>query len=427
MLGVSETESSPVRGAGVDDFPFNMADPAMQADPYPVYRVLRDEFPVARGPLGAFLVSRYEDCEALLRDRRMGKDFANSKFFEQVMGEAGDEPPPFLGLGLDDWDAKLFMLTDPPEHTRLRGLVSQAFTPRMIENLRAPVTAIVDELLDDVPEKFDLMGQLAMPMPIRVLGRMLDIPAEDYPRFTAWSAEIRGLLDLDIHLPTEAAQARRTAVAECTAYFLELAERRADSDAEDLISQMVQAREEGTALTSQEIAATCVLLVVAAQETFSNLLGNAAVIFSRFPDVFTRLAEQPETLDATLQEVLRLEPAAHQVGRIALEPIELRGQVIQPGDAVILLVGSANRDERVYPDPDSFDIGRDGSKHLSFGRGIHYCLGAPLATMMAGVVFRALTARFTFISMTEETIEFKPGMGLRGPARLPVAVGKREA
>lgn len=424
---MSETESSPVPGAGVDDFPFNMADPAMQADPYPIYRVLRDEFPLVRGPLGAFLVSRYEDCEALLRDRRMGKDFANSKFFEQVMGEAGDEPPPFLGLGLDDWDAKLFMLTDPPEHTRLRGLVSQAFTPGMIKDMRAPVTAIVDELLDGVPESFDLMDRLAMPMPIRVLGRMLGIPAEDQDRFSAWSGEIRGLLDLDVELTPEAAQARRDAVTECTAYFLELAGSRADSKAEDLISQLVQAREQGTALTSQEIAATCVLLVVAAQETFSNLLGNAATVFSRQPDVFTRLAERPETLDATLREILRLEPAAHQVGRIALEPVELHGQTIQPGDAVILLVASANRDERVFSDPDTFDIDRDNANHLSFGRGIHYCLGAPLATMMAGVVFRALTARFSSISMTEETVTYKPGMGLRGPARLPVVVEKREA
>lgn len=409
----------------VDAVPFNPNDPGFQADPYPAYRKVRDEYPVLRGPLGAFLVSRYEDCESLLRDRRMGKDFANSKFFEQVMGEAGDEPPPFLGLGLDDWDAKLFMLTDPPEHTRLRGLVAQAFTPAMIKGLRASVTAIVDELLGELPDRFDLMERLATPMPIRVLGRMLGIPAEDQARFTEWSVEVAGLLDLDVELSSEVAEARRKAVAQCTSYFLELADQRTDSEGDDLISQLVRARDEGSALSSQEIAATCVLLVVAAQETFSNLLGNAAVVFARQPHAFTRLVAQPEAMDATLDEIMRLEPPAHQVGRIALEPVELHGQVIQSGDAVILLVASGNRDERVFTDPDVFDIDRKGPSHLSFGRGIHYCLGAPLATMMAKEALLGLTARITSLSLTEEPISYKPGMGLRGPARLPILVQKR--
>lgn len=424
---MSEIERESASAAESDGFPFNPADPDVQADPYPAYRRLRDEFPVLRGPLGAFLVSRYEDCESLLRDRRMGKDFANSKFFQQVMGDAGDEPPPFLGLGLDDWDAKLFMLTDPPEHTRLRGLVSQAFTPAMIKALRSSVAAIVDELLGELPDRFDLMERLATPMPIRVLGSMLGIPAEDHARFTEWSIEIAGLLDLDVELSPEVAQARREAVAECTGYFLELAGRRGSGDGDDLVSQLVRARDQGSALSSQEIAATCVLLVVAAQETFSNLLGNAATVFARQPQAFTRLAARPETLNATLGEIMRLEPPAHQVGRIALEQVELHGQVIEPGDAVILLVASANRDERAFPDPDTFDIDRDGPNHLSFSRGIHYCLGAPLATMMAEEAFAGLTARITSLSLAQEPITYKPGMGLRGPACLPVLTRKKAA
>lgn len=422
---MTQTEVSASSGPDVAELPFNPADPSFQADPFPAYRVLRDRFPVLRGPLGAFLVSRYEDCELLLRDRRMGKDFANSKFFQQVMGEAGDEPPPFLGLGLDDWDAKLFMLTDPPEHTRLRGLVGQAFTPAMIRDLRSAVAGIVEELLGELPERFDLMERLATPMPIRVLGTMLGIPAEDQAQFTTWSTEIAGLLDLDVALPPEVAEARRTAVAACTSYFLELAARRAGGDGQDLVSQLVRARDQGSALTTQEIAATCVLLVVAAQETFSNLLGNAAVVFARQPDAFTRITERPETTGATLDEVMRLEPPAHQVGRIALERMELHGEVIEPGDAVILLVASANRDERAFPAPDTLDIEREGRNHLSFGRGIHYCLGAPLATMMAEEALRGLTARVTSLALAEEPIAYKPGMGLRGPARLPVVVERR--
>ncbi|GHE12678.1 cytochrome P450 [Streptomyces alanosinicus] len=416
------------RGGAVGEFPLDMSDPALQADPYPAYRFLRDEHPVLRGPLGAFLVSRHADCEALLRDRRMGKDFANSKFFQQVMGEAGDEPPPFLGLGLDDFDAKLFMLTDPPEHTRLRSLVAQAFTPATIERLRSAVAGIVDELLGDLPERFDLMERLGTPLPIRVLGRMLGIPAADQARFTVWSTEIAGMLDLDVELPPEAARARREAVAQCTDYFLDLARRRAESDGgDDLVSQLVRARDEGSALTTQEIAATCVLLVVAAQETFSNLIGNAGIVFARHPHAFTRLAADRSAADATLTEILRLEPAAHQVGRIALEDIELHGQRIERGDAVILLVASANRDERAFTDPDAFDIDRAGPAHLSFGRGIHYCLGAPLATMMAKEALYGLTARIDSLSLADDSIAYKPGMGLRGPARLDVVVERKAA
>lgn len=422
---MSEIGSASAPSGSLAEISFDPTDPTLQADPYPAYRLLRDELPVMRGPLGAWLVSRYEDCETLLRDRRMGKDFANSKFFEQIMGGAA-EPPPFLGLGLDDWDAKLFLLTDPPEHTRLRGLVSQAFTPATISALRGAVTAIVEELLGDLPDRFDLMERLATPMPIRVLGAMLGIPAEDQKRFTHWSTEIAGLLDLDVELSPEVAAARHTAVAACTTYFIELARSRARQGAgDDLVSQLVRARDEGSSLTTQEIAATCVLLVVAAQETFSNLLGNAAIVFARHPDAFTRLATDPTALHATLDEVLRLEPPAHQVGRIALEDFQLHGRTIERGDAVILLIASANRDERVFTDPDAFSTEREGRGQLSFSRGIHYCLGAPLATMMAEEALGGLTARVSSISLAAETIDYKPGMGLRGPARLPVLVDKR--
>lgn len=421
----SRNVTAPSAGA-VGDGPLDLTDPALLADPYPAYRYLRDAHPVLRGPLGAFLVSRYADCEALLRDRRMGKDFANSKFFDQVMGEAGDEPPPFLGLGLDDFEAKLFMLTDPPEHTRLRGLVAQAFTPATLRQLRGTVAEIVDELLGELPERFDLMERLGTPLPIRVLGRMLGIPAADQARFTVWSTEIAGLLDLDVALEPEVARARREAVAQCTAYFVDLAEQRGGAG-DDLISQLVRARDQGSALSTQEIAATCVLLVVAAQETFSNLIGNAGIVFARHPHALSRLAAEPDAADATITEILRLEPSAHQVGRIALEPLDLHGEHIERGDAVILLVASANRDERVFRDPDSFDIDRQGPGHLSFGRGIHYCLGAPLATMMAKEALSGLTQRITALSLAESSIAYKPGMGLRGPARLDVVVQKRAA
>ncbi|QKW07491.1 cytochrome P450 [Streptomyces sp. NA04227] len=426
---MSQTHSAPevpADGPAPGGVSFDPTDPGLQQNPYPAYAFLRENLPVMRGPLGVWMVSRYEDCEALLRDRRMGKDFANSKFFEQIMGSS-EELPPFLGFGLDDFDAKMFLLTDPPEHTKLRGLVSQAFTPAIINAMRPRIASIVDELLGELPAEFDLMERLATPMPIRVLGSMLGIPEADQEQFTSWSVQIAGMLDLDVELPPEVAATRRAATGACTTYFLELAERRAaeGGQGEDLISHLVRARDEGSALSTQEIAATCVLLVVAAQETFSNLIGNSGMVFARHPEAFTGLAADPDSIDGVINEIMRLEPPAHQVGRIALEKFDLHGEVFEPGDAVILLVAAANRDERAFPEPDTFRADRDGRPNLSFGRGIHYCLGAPLANLMAREALTGLTRRITSVQLTQETIDFKPGLGLRGPAKLPVRVERR--
>ncbi|WP_045704573.1 cytochrome P450 [Streptomyces rubellomurinus] len=423
---MSEPRNAPAaeQPAGAGELPFNPADPALQANPYPAYRLLRDAFPALQGPHNVWLISRYEDVEALLRDRRLGKDFSNSTFFEQITGAEGDDPLPFLGV--DDLDAKLFMLTDPPEHTRLRGLVAQAFTPATITALRESVAEIVDELLGELPERFDIMDRLATPLPIRVLGTMLGIPEEDRERFTLWTREIAALLDFDTVLTPEQSKARRVAVAECTGYFVELATRRDGTEGDDIVSQLVRARDEGSALTTHEIAASCLLIVVAAQETFSNLIGNAALVFARHPEALAHLADDPKTTDATINEILRLEPPAHQVGRIALEEVELHGKTIKPGEAVILMVGSANRDERVFTDPDTFLLDREGPGHLSYSRGIHYCLGGPLATMMAREALLGLATRITSLELADKDVTFKPGStGLRGPAQLPLVVTKR--
>ncbi|MER6997785.1 cytochrome P450 [Streptomyces sp. NPDC000410] len=407
-------------------FPFDPADPEFRRDPYPVYRKLRDDHPVLRGPLGAWVVSRYKDTEVLLRDRRLGKDLSSTQFFAQAAGAEGEEPPPFLGLGMDGWDSNLFKLLDPPEHTRLRNLVAAPFTPSAVENLIKSVTVVVDELLDELPERFDVMDLLAMPLPVRVLGDMMGIPREDQELFTAWSSEIARILELGAEPPQDLAEACQKAVAQCTEYFVKVLQEREQGDGDDLISKLARSPKEiADDLTVHQIAAVCVLLIVPGLDTFSNLIGNAVALLAEHPEALTRLAEDPALADDVVDEVLRLEPPTHASWRVATEPIELHGETIQPGDVVLLMLAAANRDERVFPDPDSFTLGAHGRKHLSFGRGIHYCLGDNLSKLMAKEALIGLAKRAATLTLEDDEVALKPGIWLRGPSRLPVVVERR--
>lgn len=408
------------------EFPFDPTDPSFRADPYPVYRELRENHPAVRGPLGAWAVSRYEDCDLLLRDRRMGKDLGNSEYFARAAGDTEAEEAPFLGLGIDGWDSQLFKLLDPPDHTKLRALVSQAFTPAVIDGLKDSTAAVVDELLGELPDRFDVMERLGAPLPIRVLGDMLSIPSEDHEIFVQWSTEIAHILELGAEPSEDVAIRCQKAVAECTAYFVELLEKRASAGGDDLLSRLARARDlaEG-GLTLHQIAAVCVLLVVPGLDTFSNLMGNAAVLFARHPEVLPRLAAEPESADAVLDEILRLEPPTHASWRVALEPVEMHGQTIEPGDVVLLLIAAANRDERVFESPETFALGGNSRKHLSFGRGIHYCAGDLLSRLMAKEAFKGLARRIAGLSLVDEQVDYKPGIWLRGPSRLPVVVEHR--
>ncbi len=372
------------------------------------------------------MVARYADCESVLRSNEFGKDFANSTLVRQIMSDTDGDPPPFLGLGLGlEGGGKLFLLVDPPDHTRIRGLVSRAFTAGMVRRSRPAITAIVNELLTAAGDRFDLISDLAVPLPTRVVGDMLRIPVADQPVFTGWSRQIAGVLDLDMSVPPEVAAQRRLAVAECLEYFSRLIQIRRSDNGDDLISGLIQAKGEGSALTTYEIAAVCILLMVAGQEITSNLIGNAGLIFSRHPAEFRQLADDPGLVDDAIDEILRLEPPAQVAGRVARERVQLRGAAIEPGDAVIVLIGSANHDERQFADPDRFDPRRGAHSHLSFGMGIHYCLGAPLARMMAQETFTALTRWYSSFSVADEEITYKDGMGLRGPAALLVETRKR--
>lgn len=399
---------------------FNPFDPAFRADPWPAYRRLREEAPVHRNAFGALVFARYGDCAQLLRDPRLGKDILRSNLIRAVLDAGGT--PPFLGLGLDS-ESKPFLLSDPPHHTRLRGLVSAAFTPRVVERMRPAIATVVNDRLDGVAQarEWDAVADLGYEMPLRVLGDLLGVPPEDRREFRSWSGTVAEMLELDFFIAPEVLERRKAALDAFRDYFQSLLEERSGQRGDDLVSRLLAARdEEDGKLTSGEIVSICILLVIAALETTANLIGNGVLAVSRAPGAWETLRRRPELGESAVEEILRYEPSAHEVGRVALEPFSLGELRLDPGDTVLLLVGSANRDDRRFADPERLNFERRDRGHLTFGLGIHYCLGAPLARMIAKEAFVALPRRLRRIEVAVDAPEYKAGFGLRGPAALPM-------
>jgi cytochrome P450 len=413
------TLSAPLVDGPLDYFdPF---DPAFRANPWPVYRRLRDEAPVHRNALGAITLARYDDCAQVLRDRRLGKDLMKSNLIRSAL-EAGGTPP-FLGLGLGS-DAKPFLLSDPPDHTRLRGLVSSAFTSATVARMRAATAGAVTELLDEIGQagSWDAVADLGYELPLRVLGDVLGVDSPDRPQFRSWSSVIAGMLDLDFFVPPDVTREREATMTAFRDYFGELMDQREGSQGDDLVSRLLASQgEDGATLNRTEIVSICVLLMVAALETTANLVGNGMLALCRAEGAWELLRTRPELAPSAVEEILRCEPSAHEVGRVVLEELQLSdGIVLAPGETALALLGSANRDERHFPDPDRLDLERGDKSHLTFGLGIHYCLGAPLARQMAQEAFVGLARHLERIEIAIDAPQYKDGFGLRGPVALPI-------
>lgn len=409
--------------AGMAEVPvdfFEPTDPVFRAEPWPTYQRLRDEAPIHRNRLGAIVVSRYDDCAQLLRHPRLGKDLMKSDLLRSVLAAGGT--PPFLGLGLTS-DAKPFLLSDPPDHTRLRGMVSGAFSPAVVRRLRPAIAATVTELVDQVADarRWDAVADIGYSLPLAVLGDLLGIPACDRAQFRTWSSIVAGMLEFDFAVPPGLMRQRESAMEEFRRYFGSLVDERMHKRGDDLVSGLVVARDtEGTALTHAEIVSICILLIMAAMETMANLVGNGVLAMSRAEGAWDSLRERPDLRFGAVEEILRYEPPAHEVGRVALVELDLGKVVVRPGEMILLLLASANRDDRHFQDGDRLNLERSDKSHLSFGAGIHYCLGAPLARAMAEEVFAALPQRLKRIEVAVEVPEYKDGFGLRGPASLPM-------
>lgn len=398
---------------------FNPFDPEFRRDPVPSYRRLREEDPTHYSPLGVWVLTRYADCLAVLRHPHASSDARNSSsfqdFFENMNGEDAEALADMRRL-------RPFLFMDPPDHTRLRGLVAKAFTPRVVEGLRPRVQELVDELLDAVAERGDmeLIEDLAYPLPVRVISEMLGVPAEDHETFKGWSRELARSLDPDFMVPADVLERRRQAVLAFHDYFRGLiAERRARPSG-DLLSALIAAEDEGHRLTEDEVLSTCTLLLVAGHETTVNLIGNGMLALLRHPDELARLRNDPSLARSGVEELLRYDPPVTMTARIAMEDIEVGGITVEAGAQVILLLGAANRDPAQFHDPDRLDLARPDNHHVAFGHGIHFCLGAPLARVEGQIAFTEVARRIPDLELAADEPEYKENIVLRGLASLPL-------
>jgi cytochrome P450 len=385
----------------------------MRRNPFPVYRELRNASPVFHDPRsGIWMVLDYETVKRALNDT------------DTFSSRAG--PP---GGGPLDW----LIFFDPPRHTKLRALVTRAFTPRVVANLEPRIRQFCRELLDATAgrQEIDLVADFSFPLPMMVIAEMLGVPASDRPRFRRWGEAMLGLSETISGTPEEAAragQAFRVAQTEASTYLADLlAERRAKTG-EDLLSRLVEAEVDGERLTHEEIRSFFLLLLLAGTETTTNLLNNAILCFNENPDQLTRLRSAPQLLPSAIEEVLRYRSPVQVVFRQTRRDVSLHGQAIPAGKLVFIVLGSANRDPKHFADADRFDIGREPNAHVAFGHGIHFCLGAPLARLEARVALTEFLERHNnFALMTDSAWEPRRAFHVHGPSRLPIQLAPRAA
>ncbi|MFI6324511.1 cytochrome P450 [Nonomuraea sp. NPDC050556] len=374
---------------------FDPFDPDFLREPYVVYRKLRERGSLVRTVGGLLVATTHEHCSTVLRDPRFGH---------------GSDP---LGKGDPTKPIESFLLMDPPDHTRLRALVSRAFTPRMVERLRPRVEAIAERLIEELPDDADLVSGFAYPLPVMVITEMLGVPPEDHERFSGWSETLAR--SLDPMLSSELVQETERARAEFGDYFRELIALRRKAPGEDLLSALTLVKE----LSEAELVATCVLLLVAGHETTVNLIANGVLALARH-NATDYLVKYPDRGAAVVEEVLRYDPPVQLTLRYALEDAELGGVPTPQGTAVLALVGAANRDPAAFAEPDRFDLDRKPGRHLAFGLGIHFCLGATLARLEGEVALRALARAAPGLTLAGPAPPYKENLVLRGLASLQV-------
>ena len=391
-----------------------MRDPTVRADPYPTYARLQAMGLVVPTALGGWLLSRHAEVFAVLRDNRFSSSSRHQGGYEQYAELARQ-----LGLSdLQDLMGRVMLFADPPDHTRLRRIVGQAFTGRAVEEMRPRIAAIVERMLDAVAADggADLVQALAFPLPVTVISDMLGVPDDDHEMLRRWTAEAVKALDPsdDMTVFFPAAEAIR----ELRGYFDELVRRRRRAPGPDLLSALIAAEDDGDRLSHEELLDTAVLLFGAGHETTVNLIAGGALNLLRHPDELARLRADPTLVTSAVEELLRFGPPVQLTARIATAEAELAGQPIATGTEVVALIAAANRDPDVFEDPDRLDIGRRDNRHLSFGGGIHHCLGAPLARIEGQEAIGRLFRRFPDLALAEPGVEWKPTSTLRGPTRL---------
>jgi cytochrome P450 len=397
---------------------YNPFAPGMLGNPYEMYRALRENDPIHRSEMmESWVLTRYDDIDKVLTDNRFSADRTRARTrFAQMLEEQQAQYGPMS-------NAQTMLTSDPPDHTRLRKLVSKAFTPRAVLDLRPRIQDIVDYLLAEAAERgeFDIIHDLAYPLPVIVIAEMLGVPPEDRHRFKHWSDTVVATLGGPF-TPPEVIAAARVAIDELAEYIGHvIAERRAEPR-EDLISGLVAAEEGGQVLSEEEIFATCILLLIAGNETTTNLIGTSMLALFRNPEQMERLRRDLSLMPSAVEELLRYAGPVHGTGRVPKEDIEIAGHVFHEGEMVFTLLAAGNRDPSHYPDPDNLDVGRNPTDHLALGDGIHFCLGAPLARAEAQIAIGTLLDRFPKLRLLDEDPEWGGTFIIRGPKRLNVTV-----
>jgi pimeloyl-[acyl-carrier protein] synthase len=387
--------------------------PENRDDPYPTYAFIRRHEPVHHAPDGTWVLTRYDHSAAVLRDPRfssspatLGDDFDWSK--ESPVRQVG---------------SNLMMFLDPPDHTRLRSLASQAFTPRRVEALRARIGQLVEDLLDAVVDRgdgqIDVLADLAYPLPTIVICELLGVPLEDRESFKGWAAG--GSRLLDGYLDQDTMMQAMVSGMELFRYMTDLVEDRRRHLGTDLLSALIQAEESGDRLTHAELLTTVTLLFVAGFETTMNLVGNGTLALLRNPGEMARLRDDPSLVRTGVEELMRYDGPVHITARIATTDVEIGGRTIRPGEQVVVSLAAANRDPEQFPDPDRLDVARTPNRHLALGGGPHFCLGAALARIEGQAAFAALLRRFRSLELATERPTYREHFVIRGLTGLKVA------
>jgi cytochrome P450 len=398
--------------------------PEFRADPYPFFQLLREHDPVHHAPFGVYLLTRHADAAAVVRDPRLSNNQQNSDLF-RAFAEADPSTDDNV-MKQDLMNDVVLLFMDPPDHTRLRGLVSQAFTPKMVERLRFRIHEIVDERLDAVVARgdghMDVVTELAYPLPVVIICELLGVPAEDHATFQSWSSELAASIDPDPLITPEQRERIEAAGNAFLEYFAELIERRRRSLSDDLLSALIEAEEGGDRLTEEELLGTGLFLLIAGHETTVNLIGNGTLALLQHRDQLERLRDDPSLDRRGVEELLRFDSPVQLTQRITLDDYDVGDVTIPKGQNLIPLLGAANHDPDEFEEPDHLDLGRENAnRHLAFGGGHHFCLGASLARLEGAVAIGTLVRRFPDIELAGDPVR-KTTFTLRGLTHLPVAL-----
>lgn len=402
---------------GPQELLLQLLDPANRANPYAVYKRFRDSGAMQPPDANLTVFSGYRDCDEVLRHPASSVDRLKSTVAQRLLAD---------GTNVRPQGTPMFLFLDPPDHTRLRKLVSKAFVPKVVNELQPDIATLVDEMLDRVAERgrFDVISDLAHPLPVTVICRLLGVPLADEPEFSRASALLAQALDPFFTVTGEPAggmDERIRAGQWLREYLHDLIRQRRAHPGDDLMSRLIEVEESGDQLSEDDIVSTCSLLLIAGHETTVNLIANAILAMLRNPSQWAALGADVDRASAVIEETLRYDPPVQLVARIAADDMTIGDTEIVKGDTMLLLLAAAQHDPAEFEHPDAFDPDRKAFRHLAFGRGLHYCLGAPLARLEAAVALSAVTARFPAARLNGEP-QYKPNVTLRGMSALDVVV-----